>query len=170
MQTYRVWPAGVERKPRRVRQEEMQVAPQTRVEVGLDGTVRTLWTIPKTPPSLNQWQSMHWAQQKREKDAWERHVWGLMQTQGLPQSAEWVFAQAQLVFRKGAHRDLSNYDSTLWKIFPDVLQRVGVLLDDTEKEMRRGKVAMIVDKKLMGVYADPRLMGMTRLALIAKAR
>lgn len=142
---------------------------QMRVEPDLNGQVRTLWTIPKTPPSLNQWQSMHWGAQKRTKDAWADHMFGLMQTHGLPMNCEWVFASAQVIFRRGAHRDLTNYTATFWKIFPDVLMRLGVLHDDTEREMKTGPVALIVDKKLCGYSADPRLLGITKIAIIAQA-
>lgn len=136
---------------------------------GLDGLIRVLWTIPKTPPSLNVWQHMHWGQQQRTKKAWYDFVQIYSRRDSIPPS-DWVYASAQIVFRKNAHRDLSNYDSVFWKIFPDVLQTAGVLADDTEEQMRRGAVALISDKKLMGVYNDPRLPGFTRIAVIAKPR
>ena len=139
------------------------------VRPGLDGLVRVLWTIPKTPPSLNVWQSMHWGAQYRTKNAWFEYIQMFARRDAVPPS-EWVYASAQIVFRRGAHRDLSNYDSVLWKIFPDVLIRAGVIADDTETEMRRGKVSLISDRKLMGVYTDPRLAGFTRIAVIAKPK
>jgi hypothetical protein len=174
VQTYRVWPEGVDRRKTVPKMAVSKVPPRgdvfkSKVEPDFDGIVRVGWTLPRTPPSLNQWQSMHWGAQKRTKDAWADNVFQLMRVQGLPMNCEWVFASAQIVFRKGAHRDLTNYSATLWKIFPDVLMRVGVLRDDTEKEMKTGPVSLIVDKKLMGFSADPRLMGITKIAVIAKA-
>lgn len=174
---FRYWPPGSEGKREKTlisktpgRGHALDSMPRRRVEPGLDGIVKVLWTVPKTPPSLNQWQSMHWGAQKRTKDAWGEYIFGLMAVQGLPMNAEWVYASAQIIFRKGAHRDLTNYEATFWKIFPDVLQRVGVLADDTEQEMRTGKVALIVDKTLAGLSSDPRLLGITRIAVMAKVK
>jgi hypothetical protein len=136
----------------------------------LNGTTRVLWTIPKTPPSLNVWTTMHWGQRRKVGEQWDDYAYALSRTTGLPQKCDWVYASAEIVFRKGAHRDLTNFSATLQKIFPDVLQRIGVLDDDTEKQMRWGPITMRVDKTLGGVYVDPRLQGMTRIAMIAKGR
>lgn len=136
----------------------------------LTGTVRALWTIPKTPPSLNTWTDMHWGQRRKIGRQWDQYAVSLSRKVGLPQHCEWVYASAEIVFRRGAHRDLTNFSATLQKIFPDVLQRIGVLDDDTERQMRWGPISMRVDKTLGGVYVDPRLQGMTRIALIAKGR
>lgn len=172
----RVWPDG---RPPKVHQPLYREAGMPRKELGgrveaiyrpgLDGLVRVLWTIPKTPPSLNVWERMHWSARNRTKKSWEEYLMLYARRDSVPPS-EWVFVSAQIVFRKNAHRDASNFDSTFWKIFPDVLQNIGVLSDDTDKEMKRGTVALISDKKLMGIYADPRLQGFTRIALIAKPK
>jgi len=139
------------------------------VRPGLDGLVRVLWTIPKTPPSLNVWQSMHWGAQYRTKNAWFEYIQMYARRDAVRPPAEHDLRRGVHPLR-GRHRDLSNYDSVLWKIFPDVLIRAGVIADDTETEMRRGKVSLISDRKLMGVYTDPRLAGFTRIALIAKPK
>lgn len=136
----------------------------------LAGTTRVLWTIPKTPPSLNAWTAMHWGQRRKVGRQWDEYAHVLSRTTALPAKCEWVYASAEIVFRKGAHRDLTNFTATLQKIFPDVLQRIGVLDDDTEQQMRWGPITMKVDKTLGGVYVDPRLQGMTRIAMIAKGR
>jgi len=163
----RVWPDGKPNRnagtPRLGGKVERIVRP------GLDGLVRVLWTIPKTPPSLNVWERSHWSARNRTKASWEEYLRLYARRDSVPPS-EWAYVQAQIIFRKGAHRDLSNFDATFWKIFPDVLQRIGVLSDDTEEQMRRGPVALITDRKLMGVYSDPRLPGFTRIALIAKPK
>jgi hypothetical protein len=139
------------------------------IQPGFDGIVRALWVLPVVPPSLNRWERMHWSQRNRIKGSWEQYAWAFARTSAIG-PADWVFASAEIIFRMGAHRDLSNYDSTLWKIFPDVLQRIGVLADDTEEQMKRGPVSMYVDKTLRGQARDPRQEGMTRIALLAKVR
>jgi hypothetical protein len=164
----RVWPDGF-RSPNQRLRPELGGTVERVVRPGLDGLVRVLWTIPKTPPSMNVWESMHWAARGRTKNAWLEYISIYSRRDSVPPS-EWVYASAQIVFRRRAHRDLSNYDAVLWKIFPDVLIRAGVISDDTENEMRRGKVSLISDKRLMGVYSDPRLAGFTRIALIAKPK
>jgi hypothetical protein len=127
-----------------------------------------LWEIPYVPPSLNRWHSMHWAARGRLVDEWSDFVWAFQHNpeKKIPTPQPWVYCAATMVFRTGAHRDLMNYDSVLWKIFADALQRHGVILDDDEHHFRRGKTTMKVDKKAGALGRDPRLRGLTRIVLV----
>lgn len=139
-------------------------------EIDFGGNVKALWVIPDIPPSLNKWERMHWSRRSNIKNSWEQFVWLFQRTKPIPTDCEWVYASAEILFRRNAHRDLSNYDSTFWKIFPDVLQRAGILADDTEEYMRRGAVTARVDSGLGGHLRDQMQVGCTRVAIIAHPR
>ena len=128
--------------------------------------LKVTWVLPLLPPSLNAWQSMHWAERQRIKNDWISYVHGLAVRDHLPKPASWVACSAELRFRKGAHRDLSNYQAVLWKVLPDALVRCGVLTDDTAEQFVMGHVTLMVVKQPEGYGRDPRVKGVTKLEMI----
>jgi len=85
-------------------------------------------TIPLLPPSLNAWQSCHWAKRKRIKDEWCNAVWALCNESRIP-PMERIHLEAVLFFATKRKRDTDNYVIT-YKIVQDCLVRIGMIPDD----------------------------------------
>lgn len=131
-------------------------------------TASRLWEIPFVVPSLNVWQRAHWGVRKKYMGDWVDLCWAFMNNRekSLPgKSFPWVFVSAQMIFATQAHRDIQNYDAVFWKIFPDALQTVGVIKDDDDKHLLRGKITLDVQRDLKTFTRDPRLKGVTRVVL-----
>ena len=103
--------------------------------------------IPLLPPSLNAWQSCHWAKRKRIKDEWCNAVWALCNEQRIP-PMERIHLSAVLLFATKRKRDADNFESTLKKITQDVLVRIGTIPDDTPDHVSWGKIELGTDAKL----------------------
>lgn len=121
------------------------------------------WVIPQTPPSLNQWQTMHWAQRKRTKEEWYSWIWALSHADHLKKPEPWLFVAAKLIFRKQARRDETNYSATLFKVVPDCFVNTGILEDDTADYFRPGPVSIEVGTVPV---RDPRVESATRMVVI----
>jgi len=123
--------------------------------------VTRLWVIPLVPPSLNEWQSMHWGPRAQLKNRWYELIWALQHQRDtkLPE-CDWVSMSADIVFKTKAHRDVTNYAATFWKIVPDALQHVGVIRDDTEEQLHMGAIRFKYEKPPM-----PNMKGTTRIAI-----
>ncbi len=131
---------------------------------------RVVWTFPFAPVSLNEWQRMHWARRGRLKNAWYEQVWARQRSRdfAVPKGCKHVTVAADIVFRRNAHRDLSNYEAVLWKVLLDALKKAEVIPDDTDRYVTCGRVRLLVDKGLLVNIRDPRQTGATRVALIAQ--
>jgi hypothetical protein len=92
-------------------------------------------SFPAVPPSFNKYRHMHWAAQKKVREAFQLEVWAAINGangQGrCPRGFERVELRAVLTFRVVRGRDSDNYGAMLWKFTQDVLTRQGVVTDDT---------------------------------------
>jgi hypothetical protein len=105
----------------------------------------TILNIPLVPPSLNTWQTVHWAKRKRIKDEWANAIWALCNESRVPPMDK-VHLSAVLLFATNRKRDADNFESTLKKITQDSLVRIGIIPDDTPECVSWGKITLDIDK------------------------
>ncbi len=92
-------------------------------------------TIPMTPPSVNVYLRMFWADRERLKDTWHTAVWALA-NEARWEPVEVASIVVTIFFRDSRKRDLANWISTSDKLIVDGLVRCGILPDDDPAHLK----------------------------------
>ena len=101
--------------------------------------------IPYTPPSLNIWHHLHWAQRLRFQREWTEAIWALCNEPRVPPMDK-VHLSATIYFKENRRRDHDNFESTLKKMAQDALVKIGIISDDTSAYVEWGAINLSVDK------------------------
>jgi hypothetical protein len=103
-------------------------------------------TIPAVPLSLNVYTRLHWAEQAKAREAFQRMVWAVLNEAGnkCPRGLERVELHSEIQFTGERRRDSDNYGAVLNKWVQDVLVREGVIPDDTHDRCRAMPPKLIV--------------------------
>lgn len=117
-----------------------QVPPTARA---LDGGA-WLITVPNLPPSLNEWQRMHWTKRYQETKELCLSIWGLAQQNRIPRF-EHAECACRYFFPIARVRDSPNYH--YWKSLWDALVRAGILRADDIRHLHVSEPALLVDRE-----------------------
>ena len=98
--------------------------------------MRHTCSILAVPPSLNVYQDMYWAEQRRVKGEFELLTRAAVNSAKWPRGCQHIDLRAVLTFPTNRRRDPSNYGATLWKFVLDALVEAGVIPDDTQEYVR----------------------------------
>jgi hypothetical protein len=111
------------------------------------------FSIPLTPPSLNEYTRWHWTHRKREKDAFQTLVWGYLNERGnrCPRGFDEVEIRAVLMFTEERRRDSDNFGAVLAKWVQDSLVRERVIPDDTADRCTCHPPKIVLGRKPMTV-------------------
>ena len=92
-------------------------------------------SIPTTPPSLNVYKRMHWAQQQKGQRAWQEMLQAVLNEKGnrCPRGLNRIDIYAVIGFRLNRRRDSDNFLTPLNKWTQDYLVGLGVIPDDTSE-------------------------------------
>ena len=95
--------------------------------------LRYTCSLPVLPPSLNVWKRQHWAEQERERKAFQQELWAALNARGnrCPRGLERIRVKAVLVFTVARRRDSDNFGAVLAKWTQDVLVQQRIIPDDT---------------------------------------
>lgn len=91
---------------------------------------KLLFTFDRLPPSLNEWQRMHWAQRDKVKEAWGWHVLAQAQELGLDRNQPIRRCTAVWHVKNDQYMDWDNLNGA-FKALGDALVETGVLIDDS---------------------------------------
>lgn len=103
--------------------------------------------LPDTPPSLNKWSRMHWAESAKIKKQWEHDIlYTFLQSSMILTKEESTFPwdkaniKIKFYFKTHAQRDIDNMNQ---KFLLDGLVKAGIIKDDSAKVI--GQVIVIPD-------------------------
>ncbi len=88
-----------------------------------------------TPPSVNVYLRMFWADRERLKESWHTTVWALC-NEARVEPMERARIKATIYFRDSRKRDPQNWITSVDKLCVDGLVRCGILPDDDPAHLK----------------------------------